>query len=299
MTITTTKPKNYLNNKDILAEIHESKNSYCTYKEKEYNKYDMIIDIEDSSLSDCFKYMFKEETLVKAKENRANRLNIENDTNLTSNDIPTTDLVFRIMTWDHIPLSNKPVKKTVKKKTAKEIFEFEDDEEDGFSELEDPVTAVDVDDMVHVKVNFPPFQHFKIDQNNSVLCVGKSHWKGDLSTGEFSKEHGNITKKLAKMYVMLCEKYAMKYNWRGYTYVDEMRNSAILQLTYVGLRFNEAKSQNPFAYYTAAITNSFCRVLNTEKRNQNIRDDIMEMNGLAPSWSRQSFGIGNSDNLFD
>jgi len=66
-----------------------------------------------------------------------------------------------------------------------------------------------------------------------------------------------------------------------------MRNSAILQLTYVGLRFNEAKSANPFAYYTAAITNSFCRVLNTEKRNQNIRDDILEINGLNPSWSRQ------------
>ena len=76
---------------------------------------------------------------------------------------------------------------------------------------------------------------------------------------------------------------AMKFNWRGYTYNDEMRNSAILQLTYVGLRFNEAKSANPFAYYTAAITNSFCRVLNSEKRNQNIRDDILEMNGLKPS----------------
>jgi hypothetical protein len=93
------------------------------------------------------------------------------------------------------------------------------------------------------------------------------------------------------MYIMLCEKYAMKFNWRGYTYNDEMRNSAILQLTYVGLRFNEAKSANPFAYYTAAITNSFCRVLNTEKRNQNIRDDILEMNGLNPSFSRQMSGI--------
>ena len=89
------------------------------------------------------------------------------------------------------------------------------------------------------------------------------------------------------MYIMMCEKYAMKFNWRGYTYNDEMRSSAILQLTYVGLRFNEAKSSNPFAYYTAAITNSFCRVLNTEKRNQNIRDDILELNGLNPSWSRQ------------
>ena len=69
-----------------------------------------------------------------------------------------------------------------------------------------------------------------------------------------------------------------------------MKNSAILQLTYVGLRFNEAKSQNPFAYYTAAITNSFTRILNIEKKNQNIRDDILEMNGLNPSWTRQNSG---------
>ena len=142
--------------------------------------------------------------------------------------------------------------------------------------------------MVHVKVNFPPFQHFRVDNTNTYKCIGKSHWKGSVENGEFSKDHGNITNKLARMYIMMCEKYAMKYNWRGYTYNDEMRNSAILQLTYVGLRFNEAKSANPFAYYTAAITNSFCRVLNTEKRNQNIRDDILEINGLNPSWSRQA-----------
>jgi hypothetical protein len=145
--------------------------------------------------------------------------------------------------------------------------------------------------MVHVKVNFPPFQHFKLDDTGSMRCVGKSHWVGGLENGEFSKDHGQITNKLARMYIMLCEKYAMKFNWRGYTYNDEMRNSAILQLTYVGLRFNEAKSANPFAYYTAAITNSFCRVLNTEKRNQNIRDDILEMNGLNPSFSRQMSGV--------
>jgi hypothetical protein len=118
-------------------------------------------------------------------------------------------------------------------------------------------------------------------------CVGKSHWTGGVKTGEFNKDHGQITNKLAKMYLMLCEKYAMRFNWRGYTYNDEMRGAAILQLTYVGLRFNEAKSDNPFAYYTAAINNSFCRVLSSEKRNQNIRDDILEINGLNPSWTRQ------------
>jgi len=31
----------------------------------------------------------------------------------------------------------------------------------------------------------------------------------------------------------------------------------------------------------------FARVLNIEKKMQNIRDDILEMNGLNPSWTRQ------------
>ena len=67
-----------------------------------------------------------------------------------------------------------------------------------------------------------------------------------------------------------------------------MRAQAVLQLSQIGLQFDESKSQNPFAYYTAAVTNSFTRVLNIEKKNQSIRDDILEMNGLMPSWTRQN-----------
>jgi hypothetical protein len=69
-----------------------------------------------------------------------------------------------------------------------------------------------------------------------------------------------------------------------------MRGQAILQLTQIGLQFDESKSDNPFAYYTAAVTNSFVRIINIEKRNQNIRDDILEMNGMNPSWTRQNAG---------
>ena len=99
-----------------------------------------------------------------------------------------------------------------------------------------------------------------------------------------------MTKKLAMMFMKLCERYATRSNWRGYTYNEEMRGQALLQLSQIGLQFDESKSQNPFAYYTAAITNSFTRILNIEKKNQNIRDDILEMNGLNPSWTRQNSG---------
>jgi hypothetical protein len=34
---------NYLNNKDILKEIHKSKTTYCTYTQPEYADYDIIL----------------------------------------------------------------------------------------------------------------------------------------------------------------------------------------------------------------------------------------------------------------
>ena len=294
MAVTTKKPVNYLNNKDILKEIHSSKNTYCSFLEPEYHRYDLIIDKPDESLEKSLAFAVKPAQIKAAKEVRAARLSVETGEKIDPKSINKEDLIFRVMTWDHIPVSQKQPRKTVKKKTAKDILTFDDEETDVdsiFADLEDNATKGEVDDMVHVKVNFPPFQHYKIDSTGSMHCVGKSHWEGGMENGSFNKDHGQITNKLARMYIMLCEKYAMKFNWRGYTYNDEMRNSAILQLTYVGLRFNEAKSANPFAYYTAAITNSFCRVLNTEKRNQNIRDDILEMNGLNPSFSRQMSGV--------
>jgi hypothetical protein len=290
MSIITRKPVNYLNNKDILKEIHSSKNAYCSFLAPEDHRYDYIVDMPLATIEESLAHASKPEVIQEARETRATRLSLEagEKDSVSPDSIPVTDLVFRVMTWDHVPVAPKQPRKSDKKKTAKDIFEIESDIDELFADLEDTTTKAEIDDMVHVKVNFPPFQHFRVDSTNTYKCIGKSHWKGSVENGEFSKDHGNITNKLARMYIMMCEKYAMKYNWRGYTYNDEMRNSAILQLTYVGLRFNEAKSANPFAYYTAAITNSFCRVLNTEKRNQNIRDDILEINGLNPSWSRQA-----------
>jgi hypothetical protein len=281
------KPVNYLNNKDMLKEIHASKNTWCSYTNPEDHRYDLIIDRADDGLIKNLKTVASKKAIAEARKIRAHRLG------LTTRQVPVTDLVFRVMTWDHVPVAPKQPRKVDKKKSAKDIFDFDEDSDllADLTELDGDAIVPAIDDMVHVRVNFPPFQHYKIDENNTVYCVGKSHWQGDVNKGDFSKDHGQITNTLAKMYLEMTNRFSTKFNWRGYTYIDEMRGSAVLQLTYVGLRFNEAKSDNPFAYYTAAITNSFCRVLNTEKRSQNIRDDILEMNGLNPSWSRQSQAI--------
>jgi hypothetical protein len=174
--------------------------------------------------------------------------------------VKKTDLVFRIMTFDHIP--DEPGRK----KTPKTVADHK------------------------VKLNFPPFQHYKFDEDDNLVLVGKSHWSGGMENGNFDLKGGKATNKLAMMWMKLCDRYATRGNVRGYTYNDEMRGQAILQLAQIGLQFDESKSQNPFAYYTAAVTNSFVRVINIEKRAQNIRDDILEMNDMNPSHTRQNAG---------
>lgn len=277
---------NYLNNKDILKEIHKSKLTYCSFIDNTVTSYDTIV----TSVEKINKKSVTEARKVRAerlaKEAQDAELALGNKRKLDEflkpvTEIPTTDVVFRVMTWDHIPIDEAKQKKA----DAKLKEELEDD--DLFeTEYDDPSLAPKAP-AKYVKVNFPPFQHYRVSEDYIPYCVGKSHWTNGLTPGEFSKDHGQMTPKLAHMFIKLCERYATRSNWRGYTYNDEMRSQALLQLSQIGLQFDESKSQNPFAYYTAAITNSFTRVLNIEKRNQNIRDDILELNNYTPSYTRQ------------
>jgi hypothetical protein len=283
MTTTLTKTParvNYLNNRDILKEIHASKNTYCWYRDRVLDhQYDIILPSTDK---------INQRTIVEARKSRADRIRRETGEVIDQKKIPNTDLVFRITAWDHIPKAPKKITKAeAKKRRLEEILDLDDAQED------DPLAGLidePVLDMNHVRLNFPPFEHYRLDDNKTPFVVGRSHWRGDLATGEFCREHGTMTRKLATMFMKLCERYATRSNWRGYTYNEEMRGQALLQLSQIGLQFDESKSQNPFAYYTAAITNSFTRILNIEKKNQNIRDDILEINGLNPSWTRQNSG---------
>ncbi len=265
--IMTKTRQHYLTNKDLLREIHNSKMTYCWTRDDDYKHYDLIINNFDE---------INEDSIFTAKQNRAKRLQkIAHEAEVRRweqgltgkktkprgadfavnlDDIADEDLVFRVMTFEHIPEEQRKNK---------------------------PKTVADY----HSKCNFPPFKHYA-KLNGAWEEVARSHWTGGKDNGYFSVDHGTTTPALARAYIKLCERYSMRANWRGYTYVDEMRGQALLQLSQIGLQFNEAKSENPFAYYTAAINNSFTRVLNLEKRSQNIRDDLLEEGGLNPSSTR-------------
>jgi len=256
------KKVNYLNNKDMLKEIHQSKNSFCEYTDQKYADYDVIIDNAQEA--------FLPEVQEKAKAARAARIGsaafavaVANNTSRTErpkmseykikpDTINVDDLVYRVLTFEHIPLA--PGRKKNPKSTADS----------------------------HVKLNFFPFKHYIIE-NGTTKEVGRSHSKG----GKFNLERGSITNKLAKMFILMVNKYGQRGNWRGYTYIDEMKGQALLQLAQMGLQFDESKSDNPFSYYTQSLQNSFTRVLNLEKKNQDLRDDLLIDSGASPSFTRQ------------
>ena len=261
------KKVNFLNNKDILKEIHKSKMSFCWLSDEKYFQNDIIV----NNVSEI-----TPQVVLQAKENQANRMQSEayaeamlahgtgdyrnkpkqKEFAIDLDTITDEDVTFRVMCMEHIPLE--------------------------FGRKKNPRNEAET----KAKVNYPPFKHYAY-QNNELKEVARSHWEGSLSNGHFDPHSGRITNKLGTMFLKLVERFSHRANWRGYTYVDEMRGQALVQLSQVGLQFNEAKSDNPFAYYTAAVINSFTRVLNLEKRNQSIRDDILIEQGHLPSYSRQ------------
>lgn len=248
--------QNYLNNKDMLKQIHISKSNYCWFEDRDMHHQHDIILYETKEIADA---------VEQARQNKAKRLqklawdaNTDKKKKQVDFEVDPTsftedEIVFRVMTFEHIP--DEPGRKA------------------------NPKTVADH----KVKLPFPAFKHYTYTDGN-INEVGISHYNKDK---EFDLSAGKITAILATMYIKLVERYSQRSNWRGYTYIDEMRGQALLQLAQIGLQFNEDKSDNPFAYYTTVVNNSFTRVLNIEKKNQGIRDDLLEKAGQAPSWTRQ------------
>lgn len=102
-----------------------------------------------------------------------------------------------------------------------------------------------------------------------------------------AKEKGVMTDKLATMLQLLCSKYATKGNFVNYTYNDDMQAYAMMMLVRTWKSFDLNKSNNPFAFFTQCIKNSFKQYLNLEKRQRTIRDLLLVDQGLNPSYGFQ------------
>jgi len=96
-----------------------------------------------------------------------------------------------------------------------------------------------------------------------------------------------ISNNLAKMFHIMVERFSKKSNYVGYTYNEELRGTALLNLIQKWHKFDETQYSNAFAYYSRIIDNSFKSQLKKEKRVQAIKDEILISTGKLPSHSVQ------------
>lgn len=231
----------FLKNADLMAAIHESKSTYCAYRDGDlHTAYDAIV-LDRSEITPAFIA-----TTVEAKAVR------------TKLAVSASELVFRVMTCEHIPLGDPEIKRL--KRNA-----------DG-----EPIEPV----------NFPPFIHVMLIDGEFVV-VARSHWRGGVENGHFSIDHGRVSARLGKMILLLTSRFAQRANFRSYSWIEEMKALATLHLCTSILRFDESKGCNPFAFVSMCMRNSFLKVLNEERKIRNLRDDITIAAGALPSFARQ------------
>ena len=113
-----------------------------------------------------------------------------------------------------------------------------------------------------------------------------------------AKQLGRVTNELARMILMIAERFSRKSNFVGYSFREDMVSFAMVNLMANALKFNPEKSNNPFAFYTTAIRNSFLQYLADEKKHRDIRDSLIVEEGLNPSFNYSENGKDdqNSDN---
>ena len=261
---TVKKKVNYLSNKELLKGIAQSKLSYCDFLDAKYKQYDLIL----ASLGEITPAIIKQ-----AKEIRADYLNekqveqlintglsvkeaIEQVTaksKITAKNLTRADICFRVMSFEHIPeeITSNPK-------------------------------------LIFAKLHFLPFKHYSF-LGNKWTEVGRSHWTGDFKTGKFTPEKGKLSNALVKSIMLLVNHYSQKGNFRNYTYLDDMRGQALLQMSQVALQFSENRSENPnpFAFYTQCIKTSFLKILKSEKKVRTMRDDLLISEGVSASFTYQ------------
>ena len=235
----------YLNNNELLKEIHKSKLKWCEFFVDSFGtNYDIILDEKQS--------IFDDNIIRAAKEQKIKR----QETDDNPEDIDVHDLVFRVYTYEHIP-PRKKKKNKIKREADK-----------------------------HEPVNFVPFKHYVIKSydDGTIKEIARSHSKNE----QFSKNHAQITESLARMYMMLVERYSQQSNWSNYTYLDEMKNNAILQLLNMGLKFNEKESKYAFTYMSTIIYRSFLNTLQKEKKVAHAKERVNQLEGLDPTFQEQA-----------
>ena len=98
------------------------------------------------------------------------------------------------------------------------------------------------------------------------------------------QREGQVSDKLARMFMLLCEKNATHRYFVRYPYKDDLISAGILACINGYDKFDPNRGDNCFAYFTSVIWNSYKMFLKKEYNYKNTKDALMVENNLNPSY---------------
>ena len=101
------------------------------------------------------------------------------------------------------------------------------------------------------------------------------------------KVTGKLSNRLAGYLYMIAERYSYSPSFGRYSFREDMVSFAVVNLCANWHKFDPTKSDNPFAFYTTAVYRSFLQYLADEKKQRDIRDQMLVDAGANPSFSFQ------------
>jgi hypothetical protein len=299
----------FLKNSNLLEEIHNSKITYCCYTNSDYTKYDVICDgyelVTPNLLQNAFnkvknrdyiiiRIMTDEHVLpyVCRKNDKVNlqvlKLYPFKHYKITKNDF---NKVFDSCGDGYLQIE----KKNERIKELKELIK-ENKKSIRFNklnkDLQVPYKQSNLECETEIEQLIGEIKtlstQFSLKIKEKMEEVLRSHWKGDtIETGEYCIDHGKITDALVYMMITLVDRFSKSGNWSGYTYIDDMKSSALVHLYDVALKFEEIKSNNAFAYLTQVASMKFTATLNSEKIQRKIKSIMLQDLGYDPTFNEQ------------
>lgn len=122
--------------------------------------------------------------------------------------------------------------------------------------------------------------------NNKTLYTAMIEYRSKL---EESIKNGNdkpvIPNYIAQSILLICNNLAVKPNFSGYSYKQDMISDAIVDCVAAVDKFNPDKTNNPFAYFTQIAWNAFLRRLDKEKKQTYIKHKNFENTFLMNDWN--------------
>jgi len=105
-----------------------------------------------------------------------------------------------------------------------------------------------------------------------------------------AKEKNELTKELARCLTLVAERYSYHPWFAGYSFREDLVATAVVVLCANWHKFDPTKydNPNPFSYYTTTCYRAFMSFLGEEKKEREIKDELLVDAGSNPSFGYQA-----------